>query len=175
MGCEPLSYGHYGRPDPQTLPSVAEAIQLVKAEESGSSSEARILPEEQRRAELDPRTAPLEQLFPDAMPPVADIRERTNQFEAQWLQHLGSLSADDWAQQIDDNERAWQHCFGHIEAAGQLDKTTELPAQDCDPALFPSLQPRKQPDESWSQFLTRTQPPDRQLTIDTPDEPELER
>lgn len=163
--------------DAQTLPSVAEAIQLVKAEEenSGSSSAARILPEEQRRAELDPRTAPLEQLFPDALPYVADIRERTNQFEAQWFQHVGSLSGDDWAHQIGDNERAWQHCFGHIEAARQPDKTTKPPAQDCDPTEQSAPLLGKHPDESWSQFVTRTQPPDRQATLDTPEKPELER
>jgi hypothetical protein len=163
--------------DAQQLPSVAEAIQLVKAEEenSGGSSAARTLPEEQRRAEPDPRTAPLEQLFPDALPHVADLRERTNQFEAQWFQHLGSLSADEWAHQIGDNERAWQHCFGHSEAARKLDKTTEPPAQDFEPVQPPSLPFSKQPHESWSQFVTRTQPPDRQLTIDTPDEPERER
>lgn len=163
--------------DPQTLPSVAEAIELVKAEEenSGGSSEARILPEEQRRAELDPRTAPLEQLFPDALPYVPDIRERTNQFEAQWFQHLGSVSAEDWAQEIGDNERAWQHCFGHIEAAGQLEKTNQPPAQDTHPVQPSAPLLGKHPHESWSQFVTRTQPPDRHPTLDISDEPELER
>lgn len=164
--------------DPQALPNVAEAIQLVKAEEEnsgGGSSAARLLPDEQRRAEPDPRTAPLEQLFLDALPYVADIRQRTNQFEAQWFQHLRSLSADEWAQGIDDNERAWQHCFGQSEAARQLDKTTEPPAQDCEPVQPSSLPFSKQPHESWSQFITRTQPADRQPTIDTPEKPELER
>ena len=78
--------------DPQVLPSVAEAIQLVKAqpESEGGDSAARVLPEEQRKHDLDYAASYMQQYghtgweFPEH-------RGRNKQiFHDQWAEEEGS-------------------------------------------------------------------------------------
>lgn len=191
-----------------------------EAENSGSS-DARILPQEQAEAVepshnpklavlekyaqqhpagLDPREAPFAQFFPDFIQPASNIYERADQIEAMLREQAANMTAEDWAQQTEDNERAWQAAFGAKEKAAQkAQQPTQEASSEHDPPAgeppvegvsfthaAPELATRpladrergKQQHETWLESVTRRQQEhDKADGKDKTDEkePELER
>jgi hypothetical protein len=177
-----------------------------EAENSGES-DARILPEEQAEAvepfhnpklavlekyaqehpaELDPREAPFVRFFPDFIAPASTIYERGDQIEAMLRQRASEITAEEWQQDIEENERAWQATFGRrekaehqptYEASHEHDPPQGEPPVELTSFAHAAPELGKQHDETWQEFVARTKPPDRAQSKDTSDEkePELER
>ncbi len=215
--------------DRDSLMGAKEASAWMKGKEeaeNSGSSDARILPEEQQRqvtsetvqpfhnpklavlekyalehpAGLDPREAPFAQFFPDFIQPASTIYERGDQIEAMLRQRAATMTAEDWAQHTEDNERAWPAAFGAKEKAAQkAQQPTHEASSEHDPpqgeppvelTSFAHAAPElatlpladrergKRQDETWLESVTRRQQEhDKVDGKDKTDEkePELER
>jgi hypothetical protein len=164
--------------DRDSLMTAQEASAWMKAQEadSGGSSEARILPQEQAQ-EVTPHTAE-PPAHPLLTPPLEYVTVRTMQeivdAEKAMLRHRAeTFTPAHWANLSTQQWDAWD---AHNE---RLEPQQEMPRDQQQSATFTEREQGKQREETWLEFVTRQQEHDRDAArpkeTDEKKEPDLER
>ena len=164
--------------DRDSLMTAQEASAWMKAQEadSGGSSEARILPQEQAQA-VTPHTAEPPD-HPLLTPPLEYVTVRTMQeivdAEKAMLRHRAeTFTPADWANLSTQQWDAWD---AHNE---RLEPQQEMTRDQQQSATFTEREQGKQREETWLEFVTRQQEHARDVArpkeTDEKKEPDLER